>query len=169
LTSAPHLRAGGLGAAVLLLALGSPSAAQTPEAEQQAAAMTRTVLDQLAAFRRGDWTGAYRFASAGIQARFSLEAFREMVTGGYAPIADSARATVLGTTSVDPEHGYVEIRVEGRDGETIDALYELVREQGTWKIDGVLAGPAERGEIADGGPAAAPGRSRRLTAAAAGR
>jgi hypothetical protein len=155
-------------AALLLLALGLPAAAQTPEAEQQVAAMTGTVLDQLAAFRRGDWTSAYGFASAGIQARFAPEAFREMVTHGYAPIADSARATVLGTAIVDPERGYVEIRVEGRDGETIDALYELVREQGAWKIDGVLARPAER-ETAEGRPPAAPARPRPLTAAATGR
>ena len=115
--------------------------------------MTRTVLDQLAAFRRGDWTTAYGFASAGIQARFGPEAFREMVTRGYAPIADSARATVLGTAIVDPEHGYVEVRVEGRDGETIEALYELVLEEGAWRIDGVVSRPAS---AARGLPAPAP-------------
>ena len=80
--------------------------------------MTRTVLDQLAAFRRDDWAAAYAHASAAIQGRFDLEAFREMVTRGYAPIARSARVTVGDVQLVDAAHGFVEVRVEGADGET---------------------------------------------------
>ncbi|MBI3455198.1 MAG: DUF4864 domain-containing protein [Candidatus Rokubacteria bacterium] len=138
---------------MLVVAVTASVGAQPGDAEIQAAAMTQTVLEQLAAFRRGDWATAYTFASAGIQARFSPEAFREMVTRGYAPIAHSVGATVLGTQIADPRHGYVEIRVHGQNGETIDALYELVEEQGAWKIDGVLTKPAERGDLARPGPA----------------
>ena len=139
--------------ALAALTFASPGAAQAPDAERQAAVMAQTVLDQLAAFRIGDWAGAYAFAAASIQARFSPEAFREMVTRGYAPIARSARGTVRSTEVVDPQHGYVLIRVEGQDGETVDAVYELIREQGAWKIAGVLASPVERGVTAR------PGRS----------
>ena len=95
----------------LLGCLAGPAVAQTPDAERQAAAMAQTVLDQLDAFRRGDWTGAYAFAAASIQARFTPEAFRQMVTRGYAPIARSARRAVQRTEIVDPRHGYVAIRV----------------------------------------------------------
>jgi hypothetical protein len=73
-----------------------------------------------------------------------------MVTGGYAPIARSASATVSRVEVVDPTHGLVEVRVEGANGETIDALYELVDEQGKWRINGVLTRPVE------GATAAAP-------------
>ena len=104
--------------------------------------MTRTVLDQLAAFRRDDWATAYTYASATIQARFGLEAFRQMVTSGYAPIARSARVTVSRVDVVDTGLGFVEVRVEGANGETVDALYELVDEQGIWRINGVLTRPA---------------------------
>jgi hypothetical protein len=110
--------------------------------------MAQTVLDQLAAFRRGDWAAAYAFASSAIQAQFAPEAFRAMVTRGYAPIARSASVTVGRVEALDGQHGLVEVRVEGENGETIDALYELVQEQGAWRVNGVLARPAERGTTA---------------------
>jgi hypothetical protein len=109
--------------------------------------MRQTVLDQLAAFRRGDWAAAYSYASESIQTQFTLEAFREMVTRGYGPIAASSRASVLHTHLDGPAHGFVEVRVYGQDGQTIDALYEVVEEKGAWRINGVLAKPAEPGEL----------------------
>jgi Domain of unknown function (DUF4864) len=66
-----------------------------------------------------------------------------MVTGGYAPIARSITATVSHVEVVDPSHGLVEVRVEGANGEMVDALYELVDEQGQWRINGVLTRPVE--------------------------
>jgi hypothetical protein len=123
-------------------------AAAWAQPADQSVAMTRTVLDQLAAFRRGDWAAAYAFASSAIQAQFAPEAFRAMVTHGYAPIARSAAATVGRVEALDAQHGLVEVRVEGESGETIDALYELVEEQGAWRINGVLTRPVERGTTA---------------------
>ena len=152
---------GRLASPALLLALSlwslGPARAEAPDAEGPAAAMAQTVLDQLAAFRRGDWAGAYAFAAEPIKARFSLDAFREMVTGGYAPIARSARGTVRQTEVLDPQHGLVEVRVEGQDGQVIEAVYELVEEQGMWRIAGVLARPVEA-EVTAGVPAP-PGRA----------
>jgi hypothetical protein len=139
-TPAARLRRGSAGSALGLafLALAATAAGQgsDPRAE-----MTRTVLDQLAAFRRDDWATAYSYASSTIQARFGLEAFRQMVTSGYAPIARSARVTVSKAEMVDAGHGLVEVRVEGENGETVDALYELVDEHGRWRINGVLMRP----------------------------
>lgn len=132
---------------VALLWLVSTAVAQQSDAERQAAAMTQTVLQQLEAFRRGDWTTAYGFASSTIQSRFTSEAFREMVTRGYAPIARPLQSRVLATRVIDPQHGLVEIRVEGQNGETVDAVYELLEEQGAWKINGVIARPVQRGPL----------------------
>ena len=125
-----------LGLALLVLAATAAGQGGDPRT-----AMTRTVLDQLAAFRRDDWATAYTYASSTIQARFGLEAFRQMVTSGYAPIARSAKATVSHVEVVDSGHGVVEVRVEGANGDTVDALYELVDEQGSWRINGVLTRP----------------------------
>jgi hypothetical protein len=127
-------------------------------AEAQAVAMTQAALDQLAAFRRGDWGAAYGYASAAIQARFPPEAFRQMVTGGYAAIARSARGTVLRTEVLDARRGFVELRVEGQDGETVDALYELVEESGAWRINGVVTRPVAGGPTAFRGAGAAGSR-----------
>jgi len=129
---------GALGLALLALASAAVGQGGDPRTE-----MTRTVLDQLAAFRRDDWAAAYTYASSTIQARFGLEAFRQMVTSGYAPIARSARAIVSHVEVVDAGRGFVEVRVEGANGETVDALYELVDEQGSWRINGVLTRPAD--------------------------
>jgi hypothetical protein len=109
--------------------------------------MQQTVLDQLAAFRRGDWAAAYAFASEMIQGQFTLDTFREMVSRGYAPIAQSAAATVLGTEVVGAGRGYVAVRVQGQNGQTVDALYDLGEEHGAWRINGVVTRPAERGEL----------------------
>ncbi len=138
-----------LGLACLALAVAAAGQGGDPRAE-----MTRTVLDQLAAFRRDDWATAYACASSTIQARFGLGAFRQMVTSGYAPIARSARATVSKVDVVGAGRGLVEVRVEGANGETVDALYELVDEQGSWRINGVLTRPV------DGPTAALPGGAR---------
>jgi hypothetical protein len=124
------------------------AAAGSAQPVDQGQAMTRTVLDQLAAFRRGDWTAAYGFASSAIQAQFGPEAFRVMVTRGYAPIARSASATVGRVEALDGQHGLVEVRVEGENGDTIDALYDLVEEQGAWRVNGVVTRPVARGTTA---------------------
>jgi uncharacterized protein DUF4864 len=130
--------AGAVGLSLLTLAATAAGQGADPRAD-----MARTVLDQLAAFRRDDWAAAYGYASSAIQSRFGLEDFRRMVTGGYAPIARSASATVSHVEVVDPGHGLVEVHVEGANGETVDALYELVDEQGQWRINGVLTRPVE--------------------------
>jgi hypothetical protein len=82
-----------------------------------------------------------------IQGQFTLDSFREMVSRGYAPIAQSAAATVLRTEVVGAARGYVAVRVHGQNGQTVDALYDLVEERGAWKVNGVVTKPAERGEL----------------------
>jgi hypothetical protein len=136
----PWLLAGGV---TLVVLAGAESQSTDP-----GAAMARTVLDQLAAFRRDDWKSAYAFASSGIQAQFGPEAFRAMVTGGYAPIARSRTATLGRIEVLDGQRGFVEVRVEGENGEIIDALYELVEEQGAWRVNGVLTRPVKGGATA---------------------
>jgi hypothetical protein len=147
-TLGPAARVLAVGLAVAFaMAPGSPRAA-AQGVEPQLTAMTRIVLDQLAAFRRDDWSAAYGYASSAIQAQFSPESFRQMVIGGYAAIARSLQGTVLRAEALDTRRGLVEIRVDGVDGETVDALYELVEEFGAWRINGVVTRPATRGSTA---------------------
>jgi hypothetical protein len=54
--------------------------------------------------------------------------------------------------------------VDGVDGQTVDALYELVEESGAWRINGVVTRPVAHGSTAflgaapAGGPGPAPRR-----------
>jgi hypothetical protein len=140
------------------LALAPGAAGQVPDPRE--AAKARTVLEQLDAFRRGDFGAAYGFASDAIREQFTLEEFRQMVTAGYAPIARSVRGTVRRAVLVDAGRGLVEVRVEGQGGQTIDALYEMVDEQGQWRINGVLTRPVDEGPTARLALARPPGHPR---------
>jgi hypothetical protein len=113
--------------------------AQAEKADAKAAA--EPVVRQLEAFRRDDFDTAYTFASEDIQLQFDRLRFEIMVRSGYPEIARSTGATVTGT-DVRPEGvAYVSVMIQGANGQTIEALYELVWQNG-WKINGVATRPA---------------------------
>jgi len=124
--------------AVIVLVLALPVHAQ-PAREATAAA--EPVLQQLDAFRRNDYDTAYTFASAMIQRLFDRQAFERMVKTGYPEIADSVRAHVAGTRTGTDGTVYLVIKIRGANGQRIEAIYEMVQEAGTWKINGVAAQP----------------------------
>jgi hypothetical protein len=64
-----------------------------------------------------------------------------MVKNGYPEIARSTFATVAGSTVAPNGHAYLSIKIRGANGNSIEALYELVLENGQWKINGVSAKP----------------------------
>lgn len=97
------------------------------------------VRDQIDALRAGQWERAYAHAARGIAARLGLEGFRRMVEEGYAPLVDAAAARV---ESVDVEGDAATARVSlmAPDGGLVGARYELVREEGAWRVSGVVLG-----------------------------
>ena len=138
-------------AVALALAVGAPGACSPPaprseaapvEAVAQAARAVDTVLGQIDAFKRDDFTAAYRFASSTIKQLFDREAFERMVRGGYPEIAAPAEARVLDQGGVAAGREFVILRVRGKSGTAVEALYELVQEDGDWKIDAVVTRPA---------------------------
>jgi hypothetical protein len=98
-------------------------------------------IKQLEAFRRGDFDTAYTFASSEIKELFDRSAFEQMVKNGYPEIARSTFASVAGSTVAPNGHVYLQIRIRGSNGNSIEALYEMVLENGQWKINGVSAKP----------------------------
>jgi len=98
-------------------------------------------IKQLEAFRRGDFDTAYTFASAGIKEQFDRETFELMVKGGYPEIARSASASIVGSTLAPNGLVYLTLKIRGSNGKSIEALYELVLQDGQWKINGVTAKP----------------------------
>ena len=124
-----------VGLALALLPLcawaGSPTDAK---------AATEPVVLQLEAFRRDDYDTAFGFASAEIQAQFDRQSFEVMVRRGYPEIARSSFATFVKAELAPHGAAYVTVRIRGANGQSIDALYELVWQDG-WKINGVVTRP----------------------------
>jgi len=129
---------------VALLSLCVPAWAQTDKTDAKAAA--EPVVKQLEAFRRGDFDTAFTFASGMIQAQFDRQAFETMVRGGYPEIARSTFAAVTKTELESPGLAYVTVKIRGANGQAVEALYELIWEDG-WKINGVATRPDAAGVI----------------------
>jgi uncharacterized protein DUF4864 len=114
--------------------------ADEPDADVRDA--TLVVMRQLEAFRRGDFEAAYGFASESIRAQFDRQSFEQMVKNGYPEIARSLGAYVT-ETHVGPDGTlYLVLRIRGANGVSIDAIYEMVREGGDFRINGVVTRPA---------------------------
>ena len=99
--------------------------------------LARVIEGQLAAFRADDYRQAYTFAAAGIKTMFGPEQFETMVKMAYPVIAHSASAE-YGLTLDSGEEAVVNVRIVGAsDGQVVDYLYTLGKEDGAWKITGV--------------------------------
>jgi hypothetical protein len=98
-------------------------------------------MQQLEAFRRGDFDAAYTFATAEIKDQFDRQAFEQMVKGGYPEIARSTSATVADSRLTAAGTAYVMLRIRGTNGKSIVAIYELVLQEGKWTINGVTSWP----------------------------
>jgi len=127
-----------------VLSLCASAAAQADKANPKSAA--EPVVKQLEAFRRGDFDTAFTFASGMIKAQFDRQAFETMVRGGYPEIARSTFAAVTKTELESPGLAYVTVKIRGANGQAVEALYELIWEEG-WKINGVATRPDAAGVI----------------------
>lgn len=130
-------RAGSLAlvvAGLVVLAAVGPARAQV-----DLKAAHETVLAQLDAFRRDDYDTAYTFASASIREMFDRAAFERMVRRGYPEIARSRSASIERSAVASHGRALLVVKIRGLDGNRVEAIYEMVREGGAWKIDGVVA------------------------------
>ena len=125
--------------AFLLLLLGA-TGARAQAASTDAKAAAGPVVKQLEAFRRDDFDTAFTFASGTIQERFDRRNFEAMVRRGYPEIAQSTFAAVTKTELESPGLAYVTVKIRGANGQSIEALYEMVWED-DWKINGVATRP----------------------------
>ncbi|MBI4609659.1 MAG: DUF4864 domain-containing protein [Candidatus Rokubacteria bacterium] len=121
---------------LLVMLLASPVASAQPGTDAGAAA--ESVVKQLEAFRRGDFDAAYTFAAAAIKERFDRREFERMVTDGYPEIARSTLASVARAELASNGNAYVHVRVQGANGNSVEALYEMVWEDDAWKVNAVV-------------------------------
>ncbi len=115
-----------------------------PSVEKMAA---ESIFKQLDAFHRNDYDAAYTFASAEIHHLYDRRTFEEMVRTGYPEIADSIRAHVAEAHVGDDGHAYIRLKIRGANGKPIEAVYDMVREGGAWKVNGVVAQPDPGEEV----------------------
>jgi len=90
---------------------------------------------QLGELRGGDFSGAYEYASRGIQQRYNVEQFAAMVQADYPGMTRVTRAE-YGPAQTNGRHATVEVYLIGRGGETMPCVYMLIREGEAWRIDG---------------------------------
>jgi len=134
----------GVASALAVVSVCVSAWAQADRTNAKAAA--EPVVKQLEAFRRGDFDTAFTFASGMIQAQFDRPAFETMVRRGYPEIARSTFAAVTKTELESPGLAYVTVKIRGANGQAIEAMYELIWEDG-WRINGVATRPDAAGVI----------------------
>ena len=100
-----------------------------------------TVMRQLEALRRSDYDTAYSFASQTIHDLFDRAGFERMVSTGYPEIARSQSAVVKRAEDSPGGNVYLFVTVYGANGKSVDAIYEMVEEDGRWKINAVVTRP----------------------------
>lgn len=117
-----------LGAAVLLLILVLAPAARAQDSAGD------VVMKLLAALRQQDFVAAYALASEEMHRHFSRGEFEWMVKRAHPELASSAYAFVVRTHEADG-FVYVTVKVHGRNGKNVEALYEMVREGDRLKVN----------------------------------
>ena len=115
-----------------------------------------TIGSQLAAIRAGDADGAWFYQSRGLHRNFpSAQDFVSSIKRGYPEFGDSKSAS-YGPVWMDPtgDHADVTVTVRGRNGRLARGYYQLVRENGNYRVASVAGGRAVN--EAESQPAAAP-------------
>jgi len=128
-----------------------PMAGDHPRGWHVAAGPTRrqvvaVIGDQLAAIRTGDADRAWSYQSRGLHRNFpSAQAFVAQISGSYPEFGHSASATYGPIWADKPEtYAVVAVTVRGQNGRRAPAHYLLVREEGGYKVAGVVGGRAGR-------------------------
>ncbi len=128
---------------VLCLGLAGACASRADAADGRSAsirergAIHAVIEAQLAAWRAGDHPGAYALAASGIRQRYSLDAFVALVQRSYPEIAGNLRAE-LGVPVVNDAGARISVRVFASEERAVNYRYLLVREDGAWRISGVI-------------------------------
>jgi putative lipoic acid-binding regulatory protein len=116
---------------LLALALGARADDAVPATEA-----ADLVLRQLAALRAHDFAGAYALASTELRRHFSRGEYEWMVKRTQPEIASSAYAFVV-RTHESGGYLYVTVKIRGKNGQNVEALYEVVREGEALKVNAV--------------------------------
>jgi len=124
------------------LAQDLPSLPLRPAKAMERKAAILSIQTQLKAFARDDYKTAMLYQSAGLRKNFaSPDAFRTMMVRIYPEFAHYKRIQ-FGAAQADTHGAHIALQavVTGQDGVTVHAIYLLVREGKTYRIEGVQGG-----------------------------
>ena len=118
-----------------------PSRAAT-EREKQGA--IRSIKAQLDAFRRDDYSSAARYQSQALRRNFSsTQAFQDVIENSYPQFANY-KSVLFGSVTAQQLGDVVSINVPinltGRDSVKVQATYNMVFEDGLYRVSGVSGG-----------------------------
>lgn len=94
------------------------------------------VNQQLKALHTDDFPAAYAHASTGLQQKFTLAQFADMIRTDYPRIA-RADHVEFGGVELRGRHALIQVFFIGHDTQVIPCIYALVNEGNGWKVDGV--------------------------------
>jgi hypothetical protein len=94
------------------------------------------VENQLIAFRMADYSSAYRQAASGVQRKFTVSQFEEMIRRDLGEMAKAKRIE-FGFVKVNGSVAIVDVLFTGENGSPCSFLYSLSAERGSWKVNGV--------------------------------
>ncbi|MEY2489533.1 MAG: hypothetical protein QOC70_1475 [Verrucomicrobiota bacterium] len=94
------------------------------------------VEKQLTAFRAADYSSAYRQAASGVQQKFTVSQFEEMIRHVYGEMTNAQRIE-FGFVKINGSAAVVQVFFIGESGATRSFLYSLTAEGESWKINGM--------------------------------
>lgn len=129
-------------AGLALLALAAPAGEWRPSPREIREPVQAVVDAQLAAFQRGDFPAAHAWACAALQLQFPPELFAAMIRRGYPGLLRHRRADLGIVRDNRQGRAQVEVEVTPAQGDVQYYRYWLVREDGAWRVEGVVVVPA---------------------------
>jgi hypothetical protein len=124
--------------AVFMLLSGlAPGAMAAPPSDADRQQFQSLIGDQIAAFRRDDFSAAFGMASPAIQGLFmNPDGFSRMVKGAFQPVY-RPRSVTFGPALDSPTGPLQRVFLVGPDGKAWVAEYTMQRQpDGTWRING---------------------------------
>lgn len=94
------------------------------------------VENQLSAFRVADYSSAYRQAASGVQQKFTVAQFEEMVRRDLGEMTNAQRVE-FGFARINGPAAVVPVFFVDENGSTRAFLYSLTAEGASWKISGL--------------------------------
>jgi len=135
MTALPSIRVWLASLILAVLAVASPIRAE----DAGAAPWQDVISSQIQAFRDHDAPAAFSYAGVAFQATFpnAETFFIAIIQSGYSPIMES-RSHSFGAFRLIGDTGVTQhVKLVGNDLKLYEAVYQLAREPGGWRVQGV--------------------------------